>query len=66
MDTEFVAVKEHVPFLQVNTTAAKEHVDKIECEIRTIKEQTRCISGEFSFQIIPTMVLTYTVYNVAL
>ena len=60
------AIKEHIPFLHVNRTAASEHVGETECEIRTIKEQTRCISGEFSFQIIPTMVLTYTVYNVAL
>ena len=32
-DKEFDAVKEHLPFLQVNTTAAREHVGEIEREL---------------------------------
>ena len=39
MDKEFDAVKEYVPFLQVNMTAAREHVGEIKCEIRTVKER---------------------------
>ena len=66
MDKEFDAVKEYVPFLQINTTAAREHVGEIERELRTVKEQVRCTTGEFPFQSILTMILIYTVYNVCL
>ena len=59
MDREVDAVKEHVHCLQVNTNTVREYEDKIEPEIRIIKERTRCTSGEFPFQIIPTMVLIY-------
>ena len=30
MDKEFDAIKEYAPFLQINTTAAREHVGEIE------------------------------------
>ena len=30
MDKEFDKVQEHLPFLQINTTAAREHVGEIE------------------------------------
>ena len=63
MDKDFDAVKDHIPFLQINTTAAREHVGEIEREIRTVKERVRCTTGEFPFQHIPTMVLIYVVYN---
>jgi hypothetical protein len=66
MDKEFDAVKEYVPFLEVNTTAAREHVGEIERSIRTVKERTRCATSEFPFQSIPTKVLIYTVYNVCM
>ena len=39
-------------------------MDKIERELRTVKERVRCITGEFPFQSIPTMVLMYVVYSV--
>ena len=38
MDKEFDTTKEHVLFLQINTTAAREHMGKIERKIRTVKE----------------------------
>ena len=66
MDKEFNKVQEHLPYLQVNTTAAREHVGKIKQEIRQVKERTRCTTSEFPFKFIPTMVLIYTVYNVCL
>ena len=66
IDNKFDAVKKHVPFLAVNTTAAREHVGEIECKIRTVKERVRCTTGEFPFEFIPTMVLIYVVYNIAL
>jgi hypothetical protein len=66
MDKEFDAVKEHVPFLEVKTTAAREHVGEIEREICTWKEGTRCTTYEFPFLFIPIKVLIYTIYNVTL
>ena len=59
-------MKEHVPFLQVNTIAAREHVGEVKCDIRTVEERVRCTTGEFPFQTIQTMVLIYVVYNVTL
>ena len=66
MDKEFDKVQEHLPFLQINTTAAREHVGEIEREIRQVKKRTRCTTSDFPFEHIPTMVLVYTVYNVCL
>ena len=66
MDKEFDKVQEHIPFLQINTTAAREHVGEIERETRQIKERTRCTTSEFPFEHIPTTVPIYTVCNVCL
>ncbi|KAL7457933.1 hypothetical protein ACHAXS_000412 [Conticribra weissflogii] len=38
MDSEFKKVKPYLPDVLVNTTAAREHVGKVECHIRIIKE----------------------------
>ena len=57
MDKAFDAVKEHLPFLELNTTAARENVAEIERELRQVKERGRCTSSKFPFQFIPTMVL---------
>ena len=66
MHKEFDKGQEHIPFLQINTTAAREHVGEIEREIRQIKERTHCTTSDFPFEHIPTMVLIYAVYNVCL
>ena len=39
MDMEFEKVKDKLPLVEVNTTAAREHVPEIERRIRTIKER---------------------------
>ena len=57
------AVKENLSFLEINTTASREHVAEIERELRQVKERVRCTSSEFPFQFIPTMVHIYTFYN---
>ena len=64
MDKEFDKVQEHLPFLQINTTAAREHVGEIEREIRQVKERTRCTTSDFPFEHIPTMSL-YTPYTMS-
>ena len=66
MDKDFDSVKYHLPFLEVNTTAAREHVAEIDRELQQVKERVRCTPSEFTFQFIPTMVLIYTVYNMCL
>ena len=64
MDKEFDIVKEHLQFLEVNMTDARDYVAEIERELRKVKERVRCTSSKFPFQFIPTMILIYTLYNV--
>ena len=66
MYKEFDAVKENLPFLEVNTKAAREHVAEIECELWQVKDRVRFTSSEFPFQFIPTMILIYIFYNLCL
>ena len=47
MDMEFEKVKDLVPLVEVNTTAAREHVGLIERKIRHLKEKTRAVTSEF-------------------
>ena len=55
-----------MPFLEVNTAAAREHVGEIERDIQQIKDRVRCTTSELTFTNIPTMVLIYTVYYVCI
>ena len=63
MDREFEPVKELVPLVEINTTAAREHVGLIERQIRIIKEKTRASSSQFPLENIPVMVLIHCVYT---
>ena len=63
MDREFEPVKDLVPIVEINTTAAREHVGLIERRIRVVKEKTRASSSQFPFENIPMMVLIHTVYT---
>ena len=42
MEKYFDAVKEHLPFLEVNTAAARKHIAEIEREMWQVKERVRC------------------------
>ncbi len=53
MDGEFEKVRDLMPCVKCNTTAAKEHVSKAERTIRTIKEPTRGLLGTLPFQHLP-------------
>ena len=53
MDKEFDKITDFVGLLEVNTTAAREHVGEIERTIRFVKERTRCISNGLMFEYIP-------------
>ena len=43
MDMEFEKVKSEMDSVEINTTAAREHVGEIERGIRTLKERCRCV-----------------------
>ena len=53
MNKEFDKIQELVGLLERNTTAALEHVGKIERETRLNKERTRCITTGFPYHSIP-------------
>ena len=65
MDMEFENVKDLVPLVEINTTAAREHVRLVERKIRHLKEKTRVVTSDFPFKWIPSLVLIHTVYNCA-
>ena len=63
MDREFEAVKEHLPLVEMNTTAAREHVPDIETGIRRVKEKVRAFSSKWTYLYVPTLLLIHTVYR---
>ena len=62
MDREFEAVKKFLPLVEVNTTAAREHVPEIESKNRRIKEKVRALSSDLVYRWIPTLLLIHMVY----
>ncbi len=53
MDNEFEKLRNLVPILVINTTAAKEHVPEVEHKIRLIKERGRGILNTLPFKKMP-------------
>jgi hypothetical protein len=66
MDGKFEKVKNEFALVVCNTTAAKEHVSKVERSIRTIKERTQGIVGTLSFEFIPRRLKMEFIYFVVL
>ncbi len=66
MDNEFEKLRNLVPILVVNTTAAKEHVPELERKIRLIKERGRGILNTLPFKRMPRLMLIELVYHVVL
>ena len=66
MDGEFEKVKPFLPTLECNTMAAKEHVSKAECTIRTLKERTRGFMASLPFSHIPHRMKIEFVYYIVL
>ena len=66
MDQEFEKIKDVLPLVEVNTTAARGHVPKIERHIRTIKERVRATTSRFLFNPVPRMVMIQTIYTICL
>jgi hypothetical protein len=53
MDYEFEKVCDHVPSVNINTTAASEHVGETERKIRVVKEQARGIICTLPYKTLP-------------
>ena len=66
MDNEFEKLRNLVPVLAVNTTAAKEHVPEVERRIRLIKERSRGILNTLPFKKMPQNMLVELIYHVVL
>ena len=66
MDGEFEKIKPHMPTVECNTTAAKEHVSEAERTIRTIKERTRGLLGTLPFQRLPRRMKIEFIYFMVL
>ncbi len=67
MDNEFEKLRNLVPVLAVNTTAAKERVPEVERRIRLIKERGRGILNTLPFKKMPQiMLIELIVYHIVL
>jgi hypothetical protein len=66
MDNKFEKLRNLVPNLVINTTAAKKHIPEVECKIRLIKEWGRGILNTLPFKRMPRLVLIELIYHVVL
>jgi hypothetical protein len=57
MDREFECLRDDIPELNLNTTAASEHVPDIERQIRVIKERMRAINITLPFKRLPAHIV---------
>ena len=67
MDMEFEKIKENFTAVEVNTTAAREHVGEIERAIRFKKEHLRCVVStlrDVGFKYYHRMIIVHGVYFV--
>jgi hypothetical protein len=62
MDQEFYKVEGAWDMVEINTTAAREHVGKIERFIRTIKECSRALVLDLPFMPLPRQVVIHLIY----
>ena len=66
MDNEFEKVRDHVPMLDVNTTAASEHVGDIERRVRLIKERARGIVCTLPYTRLPRIMLIHLMHFITM
>jgi hypothetical protein len=57
MDMEFKKLKDKLPNVILNTTAAREHVGEIERKIRVVKERVRCTTSILPYNILPKLMI---------
>ncbi len=66
MDIEFNKVHDHVPMLDVNTTAASKHVGDIEWRIRLIKERAWGIICTLPYSCLPRIMLIHLLHFITM
>jgi hypothetical protein len=66
MDNEFEKLRPLVPGININTTAAKEHVPEIERRFRVIKKRGRALLNTLPFTKMPQIILIELIYYVVL
>jgi hypothetical protein len=62
MDQEFDKVEDKINFVEINTTAAREHIGEIKQFIRTIKEWSRALVLDLPYTTLPQQVIIHLVY----
>jgi hypothetical protein len=62
MDQEFDKVEDACKMVEINTTAAREHVGKIKPFICTIKERSRALVLDLPYTTLPCQVVIHLVY----
>jgi hypothetical protein len=65
MDREFECLRGNLPELNLNTTAASEHIPDVERQIRVLKERSRAIRSTLPFKAIPGRIIIELVYYAA-
>ena len=62
MDMEFEKIKDEVGLVEINTTAAREHVGEIERHIRSVKERCRCVYADMPVTHLHKQIVIHMVY----
>ncbi len=57
MDMEFEKLKDVLPIIMINTTAAREHVGEIRRKIRVIKERARGTMATLPYLTLPKIII---------
>ena len=66
MDQVFATLESEFDIVEINTTAAREHVGEIERSIRTIKERGRSILSTLPYTTLPKQLVIHLVYYVVM
>jgi hypothetical protein len=66
MDQEFDKIEEKTDMVEITTTAAHEHIGKIECYNRTIKERNQALMSDLPFKVLHRQVIIHLVYFASL
>jgi hypothetical protein len=68
MDREFECMRDELLThgINLNTTAASEHVSDIELKIRVLKERARSLRSTFPFKLFPGRIIIERLANVVL
>ena len=66
MDGEFSKLESSFDLVEINTTAAREHVGEIKRSVHTIKERVRSISTVLPYTTLPKQLIMHLIYYVVM